>query len=163
MIDSASAAKLPSSRSTLVAGGVMMFIGAFVIFEATGMQLGSPTRMGPGYYPLLIGIASVLLGLLICLLESRQIVEPDDPLTERGWPVWRSRVLVPLSMAVFALLLQPAGLAPACVGLVCIASLAAPSLSLTRTIGLAIATPILAWAIFVLGLGLPFSVIEGVL
>ncbi|MFM9269629.1 tripartite tricarboxylate transporter TctB family protein [Halomonas elongata] len=149
-------------RGTLVAGGCMCLLGAFVIHEALGMRLGSPTRMGPGYYPLLIGIAALGLGLLILLLESRVNVPLDATLADRSRAAWRSRLLVPASMIVFALLLRPAGLAPAAVGLVCVASLAAPTLSARRTLGLAIVTPLLAWLIFVVGLGLPLTVIRGI-
>ncbi len=104
-----------------------------------------------------------MFGLLICLLEFKIDIEPDETLTERGWPVWRGRVFVPLSMVVFAMLLRPAGLVPACVGLVCVASLAAPRLSFRRTLSLAVVTPFLVWFIFVFGLSLPFTVIKGVL
>ena len=150
-------------KSSLVAGGVMIAIGAFVLIDVSGMRLGTPTRMGPGFYPMLIGIACIILGLMIAILEARAHLEPDETMTDRGPAVWRSRLFVPLSMLVFALLLRPAGLAPACIGLVCVACFAAPHFSLMRMIGLAVVTPVLAWVIFVLALGLPFDMIRGVL
>ena len=99
-------------KSSLVAGGVMIAIGAFVLIDVSGMRLGTPTRMGPGFYPMLIGIACILLGLMIAILDARAHLEPDETTTDRGPAVWRSRLFVPLSMLVFALLLRPAGLAP---------------------------------------------------
>ncbi|WP_319518482.1 tripartite tricarboxylate transporter TctB family protein [uncultured Martelella sp.] len=155
--------KDPIDRNSLVAGGIMILIGAFVLLDVSGMRLGTPTRMGPGFYPMLIGIACIILGLMIAILEAHAHLEPDSTLTDRGVAVWRSRVFVPLSMLVFALLLRPAGLAPASVGLICVACLAAPHFSLARLIGLIVVTPLLAWFIFVLCLGLPFEMIRGIL
>ncbi|WP_299653971.1 tripartite tricarboxylate transporter TctB family protein [uncultured Jannaschia sp.] len=157
----ADAATPTLDRSTLFAGAVVTLLGAYVLWQSLGMQLGTPSRMGPGYYPMLLGGTLILLGALICVLEARRAPEADDTLTERGVPVWRSRVFVPLAMVVFALLLRPAGLVPACVGLVGIASLAAPSLSLRRTMTLIVVTPALIWGIFVFGLGLPLQAVEG--
>lgn len=154
-------AKAPLNHSTLFAGAVVALLGAYVLSQAAGMQLGTPSRMGPGYYPMMLGGTLVLLGTLICLLEGRLAPEPDETLTERGLPVWRSRIFVPLAMVIFALLLRPAGLVPACIGLVGVASLAAPQLSLQRTVALVIVTPALIWAIFVFGLGLPLQAVEG--
>lgn len=154
--------KGPIDKSSLVAGGVMILIGILVLVDVSGMRLGTPTRMGPGFYPMLVGIACIILGLMIAILEARAHLEPDETVTARGTAVWRSRVFVPLSMLVFALLLRPAGLAPACIGLVCVACLAAPHFSLRRMIGLAIVTPVLAWVTFVLCLGLPFEMIRGI-
>ncbi|MDF0601107.1 tripartite tricarboxylate transporter TctB family protein [Psychromarinibacter sp. C21-152] len=147
--------------SAIVAGGLMGLIGAFVIAQALGMQLGSPSRMGPGYYPLLLGIACVGLGLCIAIFEARGT--EDRPDADRDPAAWKSRLLVPASMIAFALLLERAGLAPACIALVCVASPAAPRRTVAGTVALAVATPVLAWLIFVLGLGLPFTVVEGLL
>lgn len=147
--------------SDVIAGACLCLIGAFVIQQALGMQLGSPSRMGPGYYPLLLGFGCIGLGVAIVVLEAGGGEGRSSTGLGRG--AWRSGVLVPVSMVVFALLLERAGLAPACVALVCLASLAAPRFSVGRMIGLAIGTPVLAWLIFVVGLGLPFTVIEGVL
>lgn len=98
-------------RGALIAGGSMCLTGAFVIFDALGMRLGTPTRMGPGYYPMLIGAAALGLGILILVTETRRSVPLEPELTERSGAAWRSRILVPASMVVFALLLRPAGLA----------------------------------------------------
>lgn len=163
MTENSSLSSRKLDRATLFAGGIMLLVGAFVIYQSLGMRLGTATRMGPGYYPLMIGIGSMSLGGLICLLEARQVVEADETLTDRGWPAWRSRLMVPFSMIVFALLLRPAGLLPASVGLVCVASLAAPPPSITRIIALSIGTPILLWVIFILGLNLPVKIFGDVL
>ena len=150
----------------------MIVIGLLVAWEASGYRLGSAAQMGAGYYPILLGMALVLLGVgilasawLMVVPESQAGVATDTVSTEE-MPVarhgqLRSALLVPLSIALFGALLEPAGLIPACLGLVIVSSLAAPSMSLRRLFGLCVGVPLLVVLIFVLGLGLPFTLVGG--
>ncbi|ALM51183.1 tripartite tricarboxylate transporter TctB family protein [Halomonas huangheensis] len=150
----------------LASGLLMMVIGLLVMWEAAGYRLGSASQMGAGYYPMLLGVALVLLGIGILAVSRCSTTAKDDSAQrnpsqriERG--ALRSTLLVPLSIALFAALLEPAGLIPACVVLVIVSSLAAPSFSVVRLIGLCVGVPVLVVLIFVVGLGLPFTLVGG--
>ena len=153
--------------SALIAGGLVFAFGVFVTWTASGYALGTPGRMGPGYYPFLLGIVAMALGAAIPLVEGRRgPVEAEIPQTdgntdaaESGTPRrrWRPLVLVPVSILVFAALLETAGLVWATAALTVMSALATPRPSFRRIAFLALMAPALVWLIFVVGLGLPFK------
>ncbi|TYB85738.1 tripartite tricarboxylate transporter TctB family protein [Oceaniovalibus sp. ACAM 378] len=76
--------RAPIDTSTLVAGGIMRVIGTFATWDASTMQLGTPRRMGPGVYPMMIGVGCIVLGALISLLETRLIALPEGVILGMG-------------------------------------------------------------------------------
>jgi len=52
-------------RRDYYAGALMMLIGLIVVNEGRTYQLGTLQRMGPGYFPVVLGALLVLLGILI--------------------------------------------------------------------------------------------------
>ncbi|MGQ7249059.1 tripartite tricarboxylate transporter TctB family protein [Halomonas sp. V046] len=154
------------SAKDLVSGLMMVTIGLLVSWEAASYRLGSASQMGAGYYPMLLGVALVLLGVGILATGCRSGVDDDSgPVSGSRRRIdfgrLRSAVLVPLSIVLFGALLEPAGLIPACLALVIVSSLAAPSFRLRRLVGLCLGVPVLVVLIFVVGLGLPFTLVGG--
>jgi hypothetical protein len=49
-------------RSDLTAGGIFMAVGLAFAVASSRYELGSPLQMGPGYYPLVLGVLLVALG-----------------------------------------------------------------------------------------------------
>jgi hypothetical protein len=49
-------------RSDLMAGGIFMAVGLAFAVASSRYELGSPLQMGPGYYPLVLGVLLVALG-----------------------------------------------------------------------------------------------------
>ncbi|WP_456267874.1 tripartite tricarboxylate transporter TctB family protein [Kushneria sp. AK178] len=148
---------------------VMIVSGLAVVVGALDYRLGTAGRMGPGFYPMLLGGLMVLLGMGVALralfgksTDSTSEDKAADDAREEAGSSWRSLICVPLSIALFGLLLQPAGLIPACLALVVVSTLAAPTFSIQRLVGLCIGVPLLVVLIFVVGLGLPFTLIRGV-
>lgn len=155
--------------SGLIAGAIMLAIGIGVTVTSVGYGLGSVRRMDTGFFPMLLGSSAILLGLAITVLHGLfPAPEADDPdaaldppqppldLAER-WRRLRPMLLVPLGIAVFAALLESAGLLVATFALVMISGLAAEKPKLVRLVIIAMLTPVGAWAIFILGFGLPFK------
>lgn len=138
--------------SHIVAGLSAMVIGGFAVFEAWDYPMGSVTRMGPGYFPFLLGFLLFFLGLMVVLLEGRLADGPDIP-----YPSWRGLVWVPLAVCAFALLVETAGLAPAIIAAVIFCSFADDNLSMWETAVLAIATAAVCTVIFIYVLGLPLD------
>ncbi|REC94378.1 tripartite tricarboxylate transporter TctB family protein [Kushneria indalinina] len=148
---------------------VMIVLGLAVVVGALDYRLGTAGRMGPGFYPMLLGGLMVLLGMGVALralfgkaADSTSEDKAADDAREEAANSRRSLICVPLSIALFGLLLQPAGLIPACLALVIVSTLAAPTFSIKRLVALCIGVPLLVVLIFVVGLGLPFTLIRGV-
>lgn len=129
---------------------VMLAIAGTVINQ--DYELGTASRMGPGYMPMLVfGLIGVFgAGMLITGIKSG-----PDPL--EGW-AWRELGLVLSGMTAFAALLDHVGLALAVAVLVMISSFADRSQTLKGALGLTAVLIAMCWVVFVRGLnvGIPF-------
>ncbi len=135
-------------------GASLVLLGGFVAISAFGFGLGTASRMGAGYYPLLLGISAILVGIAIIATGLNQNTE--KPRIERY-----TFLFVIGGLTAFVLLVERAGLMPAIWGLVGLACMADRDISVTEIIGLALVTSIVGWLVFVLLLQLPLSGIEG--
>ena len=69
-------------------GVLFMAIGLFAIFYGMKYTLGSAARMGPGYFPRILGILLILIGAILTL-RSFRLEGPPLP----RWK-WRPTVVV---------------------------------------------------------------------
>jgi hypothetical protein len=133
-----------------------LLFGAFLIALAAGtlltirsLSMGSAGAMGPGYVPRaiafgLLGFGAVLIGRAFFVSGGRMSA-----------PLWRSLLIVPASVAVFALLLMSAGLGIASFGSMVVAALASRETRLKETVIFAAALSAGAVLLFVKVLALP--------
>ena len=143
----------------------LMFIGAGVAFAlgATNYTVGSGARMGPGYFPLMLGVMMALVGIAIALKAMAR--QPGDVEKIGKW-AWRPLVYVITANIVFGVLLGgirqinlPAfGLMAAIYALTFIASMAQADWQFKRTFFLATALAIGSYLTFVIALKLQFPV-----
>ena len=123
---------------------------AFMVL-ARQYRFGTPARMGPGFFPTILGGILTALGLS---LSIPALVRNGDPLPRLGL---RPLLTVLVAIVVFALLLQPLGFVLAAIVLVLIAAFADPELRRIETAGLALLLTAFSVGIFVLLLGLPLN------
>jgi hypothetical protein len=140
-------------KSELVSGLVVVTIGAYFVLGALDYRMGTVTRMGPGFVPYHVGLITMALGALIVLGAFGR----DAPFPRLDW---RGMIFVGASVVCFGLLLPRAGLIPAAMGTVMVASFASPSLRLPMFPVLASAVAGGAWVIFVKLLGLSIPVLR---
>ena len=134
-----------------------MFIGfgAAGMFIARDYRFGSAMRMGPGFFPNILGWILVVFGVCITavgLFRGKKIQERLSI---------RALVLLPLSLILFGLLVQRGGFIPAIVALMFIAALSGRQF---RFLEVLVLTGILAVAtvsLFIWGLGLPYPLFKG--
>ena len=145
-------------RPGVIGGALALAIGLWVMSEAAGYPLGTSRRMGPGYFPMLLGGLMAAMGAALCLLGFARGTAPgaDD---ERPDP--RALIAVLAGLAAFALMLPRAGLVPAVVGLVLVAAQGSGQMRMAGSMVLALFLAALSWAIFRLGLGLPLPAFGG--
>lgn len=133
-------------------GLIFVVVGVFALVIGRDYSLGTATRMGPGYFPALLGWLLTILGAIIAL---RALWISGPPVGPIGF---RPLVLILAGMLGFAALLEPAGLVVATVTLIGIGCLASSESRLRESVPLTIALIALALGLFVYGLGLPLKV-----
>lgn len=122
-------------------------IAAVVLYVSSGYNLGDLRRIGPGAFP--VGLGVVLVGLAILSFLDRGRADPAGSFQIR--PV----LAVGAAMISFALILPRFGLVPASAITLAIASAASTQSRLVEVIALAVGLPMLLVGIFIYGLSLP--------
>jgi len=101
-------------------GLLFIFFGmASAVFSGT-YQIGTAAKMGPGYFPFVLGGLLTMLGLVVSLRSLSRGEETRKARSFRVKPV----VLVLSSVVLFGLLLRPLGLIFSTVILIMISSMA---------------------------------------
>ena len=135
--------------------GVMFFaFGAFFIVFSQQYKMGTAAKMGPAYFPTMLGALLAVLGLAIFLGAFSRASE-EAALSPVGW---RELMLVLLAVALFALLLPSMGMVIALIVLIGVSALASHEFSLRDTAGSAIVLIALSYLVFAKGLELQFPV-----
>jgi putative Mn2+ efflux pump MntP len=134
-------------------GIVLIAIGATALFLAREYPLGTIVRMGPGYFPTLLGALLVLFGtyLLVKGLRSTERIEA-------GWSP-RALIVLPLSLALFGFLMDRAGLVAALAALVVGSAAAGREFRPVEVVLLAGFLIAFSAGVFVWSLGLPYPVL----
>jgi hypothetical protein len=131
-----------------------MFCGfaAVGIAAARGYSLGAAGKMGPGYFPLLLGGVLALLGVV---LIARSIVLDGEPL-----PRFHILPLAVIAVAVclFGVLIEPFGLVTALAVLTMLSAWAGPQFRWLEAAALTAALIVFSIGVFVYALGLSLSV-----
>ena len=117
-----------------------------------GYQMGSSVRMGPAYFPVVLGGLLAFLGLLV-LFDS--IVEEGPAVAKFHW---RPLLWIGLSSLAFAYLLKPLGLILASAALVFISAYGGHEFKWKEVAIMALVLVIFAVLVFVKALSLPFPI-----
>ncbi len=137
------------SSKDLCAGATFIAFGLAFALAASGYSLGTLLRMGPGYFPLVLGGMLVLLGVLIVV---KGFIAPDDG--ELGTVPWRSMALLVAAVIVFGFAVRGLGLLPTLFVTTFLAALAGFRVSLVTALVTAAGLTVLCYLIFVLALQL---------
>src|SRR6185312_5466733 len=101
-----------------IGGSLMVLLGLGVILQGTTYEIGALTRMGPGYFPVALGVILVALGLAIAVGAKFVLVGEEKRLP----PEWRSWCCVGISIVAFVVLGKYGGLVPASFAIVFISA-----------------------------------------
>ena len=126
-------------------------LGAMVI--ARDYNMGTSVRMGPGYFPTLLGALLIIIGTLSMI---RAFLRQGESIATF---YWKEIFLVLGSVVLFGLLVRGAGLVPSLILLVLVSAWASEKFQIKSAVLLAILTSVFSALVFVKGLGLPFSII----
>jgi hypothetical protein len=136
----------------LATGGIYFGCGAAGALLALRYDLGTPTHVGPGGFPLLLSLILAALGLA-------NLVQGTLSPYAGGLGSWRARAiyLLPLAVVFFGLTVERLGLVLAIIGTTIIACLANPTIRVIEIALICVALAIFGAGVFVYGLDLPFS------
>ena len=133
----------------------LMFIATGLFFSLWAMefyQMGTAVRMGPAYFPAVLGFLQVALGLLI-LAGSLMIAGPKVPRFN-----FRPLIFVTVATVAYGYLMKPGGLVVATAALVYISALGGHEFSWKEVTILFVALILVSIVVFVKGLTLPFPI-----
>ena len=138
------------SNKDVWSGAMMIVIGAGAIIVARDFDFGTALRMGPGYFPSVLGGILIAFGLYLVASGMRS----EDKIAG-GWSL-RALVVLPLSLVLFGLLMEYAGFVPAMLALIVGSAMAGNDFRLIEVLALAVGITIFAVALFIWALGMPY-------
>jgi putative tricarboxylic transport membrane protein len=135
----------------ILAGAIFVAFG--LAFAATSLtyELGTPLRMGPGYFPLVLGGILVVLGLLIV---GKGLVGGADADARPGNVPWRALVLIVAALLFFGLTVRGLGVVPTTAVTVLLTALASYRTGILAAVAIAAGLTVLCVLIFLLALQL---------
>jgi hypothetical protein len=132
----------------------VLFIVTGGLFALLSQQytVGTAAKMGPGYFPTMLGGLMAVLGLMLLVPAIRA----SSPETRIARPDFRTIGLILGAVALYAATLPTLGFIVSLVLLVIVSSFASHEFSLKSTLISAVALLIGSWLVFVKGLELQF-------
>ena len=151
------------SQKDFFSGLMFTVVGASFAYGATNYSIGSGGRMGPGYFPLLLGVILAILGSAI--MFKALVVETQDGEKIGKW-AWKPLFFIIAANVLFGILLGglpsmgiPAmGLVAAIFGVTIVASLAGETFNLKEVLILSVVLSIGSYLAFIMLLKLQFPV-----
>ena len=134
------------------AGLLFILLGGAGLFFGRDLSFGSNRSMGPGYFPTIISILIVVLGLIVAF--KALVVAGPRVEAVRLRPV----LLLLGSLLAFALLINVLGVAISAVILVLLAAYARPDVNLLETLVFGVVISAVIILLFVYGLGQPLPI-----
>lgn len=135
----------------VLTGLLFVLIGGAFALGAADYGMGSARRMGPGYFPIVLGILLCGMGLI---LAGKSLWKQRPQQISRIY--LRPLLALCASILAFAALIDEAGLIAACLACVLIAGLASAETRWRETILIAIGMAAFSALVFKMFLGLPF-------
>lgn len=128
-------------------------LGLYIIWQGSGYDIGSLRRMGPGFFPIMVGSMLLLFSVLLAAEQWHSGKEQDF------W-IPRPILMVTAGFVAFAALLERAGLVPATLALVILVSLSEKPVRPLAAIATAVCLSVLGVSVFIYGLGVPVAAIR---
>lgn len=151
------------SQKDFVSGLLFMAVGGTFAYGATKYSIGTAARMGPGYFPLMLGIILALLGAVVAF--KALVVETPDGDKIGKW-AWKPLTFIIAANLLFGIMigglpsigLPPMGLIAGIFALTIVASLAGETFKLKEVLVLSVILSIGSYMAFVVLLNLQFPV-----
>jgi hypothetical protein len=139
------------AATDILAGLIFVAFGLAFAITSSRYELGTPLRMGPGYFPLALGGVLVVLGLLVA---GKGVIASSDAEGRLGRVPWRALSLIVLAVLFFGLTVRGLGVVPATAVTALLAALASSRTGILAAVAIAAGLTVLCVLIFLLALQL---------
>ncbi len=136
----------------LLCGLMFLGIGCLGLWVGRDYPMGSPVRLGTGVFPYILCWGLVIIGAIVFV---KGLIVPGESM---GRWAWRPVLLIGLAAAMFAVLIEPAGLIISMAVLMVLGALAGEGHTLRQFSLFSAILIVLAVAMFIFGLGMPIKV-----
>jgi putative tricarboxylic transport membrane protein len=140
-----------------LAGIVFVLIGLLAVAVARDYPFGIAMRMGPGYFPTVLGGILILLGAWVI---ARGLRLADRVKGEWGW---KPLAFIALAFVVFGLLMPRVGLLPALAAAILASAFGGREFRVKEALVLAVVMSALTAALLIVVLKMPYPLIAGVM
>ena len=143
------------SNRDFFAGLLYILLGAVGMWIARDYPFGSALRMGPGYFPSVLGGMMIAFGIAVLLMGVK-----NNEKIQGNWSI-RALIVLPLATVVFGVLMEEAGFIPAMLALIPLSAAAGREFKWLEVAALTIGLTIVCAIGFIRLLGLPYPLIKG--
>jgi Tripartite tricarboxylate transporter TctB family len=148
-------------------GGLMLLFGLAAVWAGASYRIGSLERMGPGFFPVALGVILALTGVAImigaaanAIAEGKEEGKEADQEANLLHPEWRGWICISLSIVAFVVLGKYGGLVPATFGVVFISAMGDRQNTVKSALILAAAMCLVCVAIFWYALQVQFPLFQ---
>lgn len=114
------------------------------------LEIGTLRNMGPGFFPMVLSIITMVIGIAIAIPSLRSaIVESDLAIP------WRGLATISVAPILFGFMIGPFGMVPSILVLAAVSSLASRKTTPMSAVGTSVVLAAICAGIFVYGLGMP--------
>ena len=151
------------SQKTFFSGIMFTGVGAAFALGASNYNVGSAARMGPGYFPLIVGVLLTLLGLVVVASAFAGRATDGEPVGKIAWKplgfiIGANLLFGTLLAGLRSIGLPAMGLILAIYALVIVACMAGTNSSMKMSLVLATVLAVGSYLTFIVGLKLQFQV-----
>jgi hypothetical protein len=142
------------NRRDLACGLIFAALGlAFVVYAWTTLPIGEAVAMGPGYFPMVLGVVLMALGAVVALSGR------SGPTVQFPPVAWRGVGLIIAAVLFFGLTVRGLGMAPSLLVATFMAARAAPQVRPRSALIVSVVLTFFNIVVFVFALRLPYAII----
>lgn len=141
----------PRFKTDYYGGALMTFIGLMAVYAGIGYRVGSLNHMGPGFFPVALGVLLAVTGVLIALSARGEADEPTKKSLHghiHGMPDLRGGACIVIGTLAFIGLGKYGGLVPAAFAITFISALGDRKNTLLQSLLLALMMSAIAVIVF---------------
>lgn len=134
----------------LGAAAFFFLIGLYMVATGSGFGVGTITRIGPGFFPVSIGVLMMGLSVAIAFEVRHSLAGPPKiPL--------RVVLVIGVALFLFVTLVNTAGFIIATFSLIFVSRFAEPGSNVVGSVVLAACLALFGWLVFIFGFNLPLK------
>lgn len=143
------------NNQDFLGGLLLVAVGVLAFYIALGYTYGTAVRMGPGYFPRAVAGILIAFGAYILV---RGLRNPEEVSGRWGW---KPLFFITVALIAFAFAMDRFGLIPALVLMFFIAAFGGHEFKIIEVLILTVFMSLFSVGVFVYGLGLPYTLIQG--